>query len=68
MAHVFAELIKTGKAGRLNSIEQVKQLHLEPTPFSVENGLLTPTFKSKRPQLRNKYKDVFSQLYSQGPR
>ncbi|CAD5215922.1 unnamed protein product [Bursaphelenchus okinawaensis] len=61
--HVFHEIIDFGKKNKLNSIEQVKKIWLEPEPFTVENGLLTPTFKSKRPQLRQKYKQLFDKLY-----
>ncbi|CAD5221891.1 unnamed protein product [Bursaphelenchus xylophilus] len=61
--HVFEQVIEIGKKNKLNSIEQVKKIWLESEPFSVENGLLTPTFKSKRPQLRQKYKQVFDKLY-----
>jgi len=31
--------------------------------FSVENGLLTPTFKFKRPQMTKKYKATLDELY-----
>uniref|UniRef100_A0A915CUS7 AMP-dependent synthetase/ligase domain-containing protein n=1 Tax=Ditylenchus dipsaci TaxID=166011 RepID=A0A915CUS7_9BILA len=60
---LLADLHKLGKAAKLNSIEQVKKVHIEMELFSVENGLLTPTMKSKRPQLRLKYKDIMKSLY-----
>jgi len=36
-------------------------------PFSVENGLLTPTQKMKRPQLRHKFKDDIQEMYKHLP-
>ena len=32
----------------LTSLEKVKKVHLHPAPFTVENDLITPTFKIKR--------------------
>jgi long-chain acyl-CoA synthetase len=61
--HVLEDIHELGKENKLNSIEQVKAIYLEPTPFSIENGLLTPTLKAKRPQIRQKYKAVMAQLY-----
>jgi long-chain acyl-CoA synthetase len=60
---ILADLQRMGKENKLNSIEQVKSIHLESQPFTVENGLLTPTLKSKRPQLRLKYKETIKDLY-----
>ncbi|VDM23836.1 unnamed protein product, partial [Toxocara canis] len=61
--YVLEELLKIGKENQLNSIEQVKAIYLTSDPFSVENGLLTPTLKAKRPQLRAFYADVIDNLY-----
>ena len=44
-------------------MEQVQAIHLEPEPFSIQNGLLTPTLKSKRPQLRQKFKPIMAEIY-----
>ena len=36
---------------------------LHAKPFSVENGLLTPTFKLCRPLLRRMYSEQVSEMY-----
>ncbi|CAJ0941491.1 unnamed protein product, partial [Mesorhabditis belari] len=64
---VLKELVKIGKENKLNSIEQVKHVVLEADPFSVENGLLTPTLKAKRPQLRIKYMPQMKEIYKNNP-
>ena len=40
----------------LQGFEQVRKICVDSEPFSVENGLTTPTFKHKRPQLLQHYK------------
>uniref|UniRef100_A0A0K0DWX4 Long-chain-fatty-acid--CoA ligase n=1 Tax=Strongyloides stercoralis TaxID=6248 RepID=A0A0K0DWX4_STRER len=61
--HILSELQAIGKEMKLNSIEQVKAIHIDSNPFTVENGLLTPTLKSKRPQLRAYYNEIIIELY-----
>lgn len=46
---ILADAIKTGKECGLKGFEQIKRVHLTAEAFSVENDLLTPTFKLKRP-------------------
>lgn len=43
---------------------QVKDIHLTADAFSVENNLLTPTFKLKRIESRQKYKDAIEDMYA----
>ena len=42
---------------------QPKKIYLSSELFSVENNLLTPTFKSKRPQIQARYQDVLDKMY-----
>lgn len=51
----------------LKGFETVKQIHLDSEPFSVENGMLTPTFKMKRHQLKEKYEGVIEEMYKNPP-
>ena len=46
---------------------QARAIMLCSEPFSVENGLLTPTFKLKRVALKNRFMESFVKLYSQLP-
>jgi len=52
-------MIKTGKQLGLKSFEQVKAIYLDSRVFTVENNLLTPTFKLKRPQAKEYYQVFF---------
>lgn len=65
--HVVEKLLEsmtaTARAEKLKGFEIVKAIHLEPEQFSVENDLLTPTFKLKRPQLQKKYQAELDRLY-----
>ena len=47
----------------LQGFEAVKAIHLEPQQFTVEDELMTPTFKLKRPQLQKKYQAVLDGMY-----
>ena len=43
--------------------EQVHRFKLIPAPFTVENGLLTPSLKTKRPQAIAAYHDELEKMY-----
>ncbi|XP_053315280.1 long-chain-fatty-acid--CoA ligase 1 isoform X2 [Spea bombifrons] len=61
---VLEDFLKLGKESGLKSFEQVKDIVLYPEMFSVENGLLTPTLKAKRPELRKYFKTQIEELYA----
>jgi long-chain acyl-CoA synthetase len=56
-------MVAAAKAGGLKGFECVKTFFLEPNPFSVENDLLTPTFKLKRHQLKGRYAAEIHDMY-----
>ncbi|XP_023612955.1 long-chain-fatty-acid--CoA ligase 1 isoform X1 [Myotis lucifugus] len=61
---ILEDLVRLGKESGLKPFEQVKGLALHPELFSIENGLLTPTMKAKRPELRNYFRSQIDELYS----
>jgi len=64
--HLLKSMIHTGEEGGLKGFEQIRAIHVVSELFSVENGLLTPTFKLKRPQALEKYKHEIKAMYSSG--
>lgn len=63
VALVLSQITKVGKKAELRGFEQAKALYLESEPFAVENDLLTPTFKVKRPQAKKYYEEKIAELY-----
>lgn len=51
---------------KLFGFEIVKKIHLEPEPWSLDNGILTPTFKLKRAECIKKYMSVINAMYAEG--
>lgn len=49
---------------RLSPIEKIRRFILTPEPFTIENGMLTPSFKIRRHKIRDYYKILLEQLYS----
>ncbi|XP_075457242.1 long-chain-fatty-acid--CoA ligase 6 isoform X2 [Ascaphus truei] len=61
---IMNDMVRLGKESGLHSFEQVKAIHIHTEMFSVQNGLLTPTLKAKRPELRDFFKQRIEELYS----
>ena len=66
-AAVIADLAAVGKAGRLQSFELARDVHLEAEPWLPDNdprGLLTPTFKFKRNEAKKYYVAQIDAMYA----
>uniref|UniRef100_A0A8C2H401 Arachidonate--CoA ligase n=1 Tax=Cyprinus carpio TaxID=7962 RepID=A0A8C2H401_CYPCA len=61
---ILEDIIRLGKEAGLKSFEQVRDIALHMEMFSVQNGLLTPTLKAKRTELRNHFREQIDQLYA----
>ncbi|KAG8134713.1 putative Long-chain-fatty-acid--CoA ligase 1-like protein [Naja naja] len=62
--YILEDMLKTGKEFGLKSFEQIKGIALHSEMFSIENGLLTPTLKAKRPELRKYFSSQIEELYA----
>ncbi|CAF1587630.1 unnamed protein product, partial [Adineta steineri] len=60
---VLEDMNREGKRRGLMSYEQVKAIEFIKEPFTIENGLLTPTFKARRYAVEKKYKELFQNIY-----
>lgn len=64
---IATDIQKLSKASGLHGFETVKNIHLEAAPFTVENDLMTPTFKLKRQKIRDQYEREIAALYDAVP-
>ncbi|XP_034295997.1 long-chain-fatty-acid--CoA ligase 5 [Pantherophis guttatus] len=61
---ILMEMNNLGKEAGLKTFEQVKYIYLHPELFTVENGLLTPTLKSRRSDLVKHFRSQIDALYA----
>ncbi|KAG0013537.1 Long chain acyl-CoA synthetase 7 peroxisomal [Podila clonocystis] len=59
------DLAVFGKESDLKGFEILKNIHVDSEQFSIENDLLTPTFKLKRHQAKEKYQGEIDRMYSE---
>lgn len=62
-ARILQDMLRVGKEARLNGIELVRKVRIEPKPFDIERDLITPTMKLKRSQLRKYYQSQIDEMY-----
>ncbi|KAL5105545.1 Long-chain-fatty-acid--CoA ligase 5 [Taenia crassiceps] len=60
---VLEDLNTLGKVRGLKGFEQVKAIRLSAAPFTIENGMLTPTMKTAREIIRRHFGSVIKALY-----
>ncbi|GLE02600.1 hypothetical protein PINS_up011441 [Pythium insidiosum] len=64
LADLMADMERVAKDAQLRGFEFVRKVHLYPDPFSVDAGLITPTFKLKRPQLKAFFQKEIDAMYA----
>ncbi len=50
---------------QLSPIEKIRRFMIAPSPFEVDNGMLTPTLKIRRHQIRDTYGQALDALYEE---
>ncbi|TMW67700.1 hypothetical protein Poli38472_011320 [Pythium oligandrum] len=61
---IMEDLTRVGKVEKLRGFEFAKKIHLCAEPFCLEEGLVTPTFKLKRPQLKAYFQKQIDTTYA----
>jgi len=60
---VLESINQKGVESEVRGFEKIHGIYLSPNPFTIENDLLTPTFKLKRPQTKTAYLKQITELY-----
>jgi len=64
---ILKDIKRLAKENGLKGFETPKAIYLEHEVFTVESGLVTPTFKLKRQQLRDHYQTQIDDMYTNMP-
>ncbi|KAJ3150788.1 Long chain acyl-CoA synthetase 7 peroxisomal [Geranomyces michiganensis] len=59
------DLDRLGREDKLRGFEFVRAVHLETDVWSVDNNMMTPTFKLKRNEAADKYREQIDAMYAE---
>ena len=62
---LLKDLDRLAQKKKLQGFERIKAVYLASDPFTVENALLTPTMKLKRPESAKAFRKEIDMLYEQ---
>lgn len=62
---ILKSITDLGREKKLVGFEIVKKIYLMSEPFTVEGGIMTPTFKVMRNAANKKFEKIFQDLYAQ---
>ncbi|OMJ95437.1 hypothetical protein SteCoe_1203 [Stentor coeruleus] len=60
---VLEKMSETGNKLGLSSAEKIRKTHLHPVMITPDSGLLTPTYKMKRKELKEYFANEIKQMY-----
>ncbi|KAH0795057.1 AMP-binding enzyme family protein [Histomonas meleagridis] len=64
-AEIMKQMNECGKRHKLFGYQYVKAIHVDTKEWTVENDLLTPTFKLRRKKVGDMYKKQIDELYDE---
>ena len=62
---VYADMMRVANENKLNSLERPKQMRLLLDPFTIEDGMLTPTMKLKRNVAKDRLTKEITAMYKE---
>jgi long-chain acyl-CoA synthetase len=65
LKHALSEAMRRANA-KLSTIEKVRRFVVADTPFTIDDGSMTPTMKLRRHVVRERWGDTLAQLYEKG--
>ena len=51
---------------KLTSLERIKACYLASEPFTINNDMITPTFKVKRHIAKKRFQEEIDRMYAEG--
>jgi len=60
---IMADIEKVGKEAKLQGFEFIKEVHLTTDTFTVDNDMMTPSFKLRRAQILKAYQKQVDEMY-----